>query len=324
MKAKLTFIHALSPLHAGTGQGIGAIDLPIAREKATNIPYLPGSSVKGSLRDEFNPPKDERDASDDAERQTIKEQADLRNRIFGPEKLEGDGGYAGAIQFTDQTLLCLPVRSLAGTFAYVTSPYILKRFKRDFANLESSATLPDDVEKIEDDSCIVSSDVLKLLDDKVCLEDLDLTPTDDDAWAAWLANKIFPDLVDENGQTQTNAWRNLFAERFCIVSDNVFGFLLQTATEVTARIKLSDYTKTTETGMLWYEEALPTESILFGLALSFPNQKTGLTADEIFAHVAPKLNQTLQFGGNATVGRGLCRVSLFPKEVAKNGKNADS
>ncbi|WP_298819062.1 RAMP superfamily CRISPR-associated protein [Chloroflexus sp.] len=47
----LYFLHALSPLHAGTGQGSGVIDLPIAREKATGIPYLPGSSVKGVLRD---------------------------------------------------------------------------------------------------------------------------------------------------------------------------------------------------------------------------------------------------------------------------------
>lgn len=48
---RLYFIHVLSPLHAGTGQGTGVIDLPIAREKATGIPYLPGSSVKGTLRD---------------------------------------------------------------------------------------------------------------------------------------------------------------------------------------------------------------------------------------------------------------------------------
>ena len=36
MDAKLLFVHALSPLHAGTGQGVGVVDLPIAREKATN------------------------------------------------------------------------------------------------------------------------------------------------------------------------------------------------------------------------------------------------------------------------------------------------
>ena len=32
------FIHALSPLHPGVGQGVGGVDLPVAREKATGIP----------------------------------------------------------------------------------------------------------------------------------------------------------------------------------------------------------------------------------------------------------------------------------------------
>ena len=45
--ARLLFIQALSPLHAGTGQSIGAIDLAIARDRATGFPYLPGSSLKG-------------------------------------------------------------------------------------------------------------------------------------------------------------------------------------------------------------------------------------------------------------------------------------
>ena len=50
MKTKLLFLQAISPLHAGTGQGVGAIDLPIAREKATDIPMVPGSTLKGVLR----------------------------------------------------------------------------------------------------------------------------------------------------------------------------------------------------------------------------------------------------------------------------------
>ena len=33
MLTQLFLIHALSPLHAGTGQSVGAIDLPIARDK---------------------------------------------------------------------------------------------------------------------------------------------------------------------------------------------------------------------------------------------------------------------------------------------------
>ncbi|NTV66007.1 MAG: type III-B CRISPR module RAMP protein Cmr4, partial [Oscillochloris sp.] len=37
MTTHMLFTHALSPLHPGTGQGVGVIDLPIAREKATGL-----------------------------------------------------------------------------------------------------------------------------------------------------------------------------------------------------------------------------------------------------------------------------------------------
>ena len=45
-------LQAVSPLHAGTGQSADIIDLPIARMKSTGIPFVPGSSLKGVLRDE--------------------------------------------------------------------------------------------------------------------------------------------------------------------------------------------------------------------------------------------------------------------------------
>src|SRR5579883_3032511 len=115
MPSYLTIVHALSALHAGTGQGSGTIDLPIAREKATGLPYLPGSSLKGTLRTHCAEEK--------------------RKEIFGSENAEGGFANAGMIQISDQRLLLLPVRSLAGTFAWVTSPYVLRRLKRDLAEL---------------------------------------------------------------------------------------------------------------------------------------------------------------------------------------------
>ena len=51
MESKAYVLHALSPLHAGTGHAADVIDLPIARMKATGIPIVLGSSVKGVLRD---------------------------------------------------------------------------------------------------------------------------------------------------------------------------------------------------------------------------------------------------------------------------------
>src|SRR5437899_12957174 len=125
MTAQLTFVHALSPLHAGIGQGAGAIDLPIAREKATGLPFLPGSSLKGALR-------------------ALCEDPIMRTKVFGPDTAASDpnSDYASSIQFSDQRLLLLPIRSLAGTFAWVTSPYVLRRLVRDLQDFQLSPVPP--------------------------------------------------------------------------------------------------------------------------------------------------------------------------------------
>jgi len=83
--------------------------------------------------------------------------------------------------------------------------------------------------------------------------------------------------------------------------------LLQTATEVVARIKLRDDAKTVETGGLWYEESLPAETILSGLVVAAPVRAE---ANEVFETINSLIRQPLQLGGSATVGRGLCRLLL--------------
>lgn len=295
MDKRLIFVHALSPLHAGTGQGIGVIDLPIAKEKATGIPYLPGSSLKGTLRDDFN------------------DQPGLRDKIFGPEK-DNASDYAGAIQFTDQTLFLLPTRSLAGTFAWVTSPYILKRFKRDANDADATTVMELHVPEPGDEKTCVITDASKLIVsgvNKVCLEDLDLEQdtTQNESiqtWVDWLKARIFP---------AGSPWQEMLGQRLCVVHDDVFSFLLNTATEITARVKIKDDSKTVQAGGLWYEEALPTETVLFGLALSFPNPKTEMDAAAIFTAIQSKLDGTMQLGGKATVGRGICRLSMSNGEA---------
>jgi CRISPR-associated protein Cmr4 len=293
MHTRLLFTHALSPLHAGTGQGVGVIDLPVAREKATSIPYLPGSSFKGVLRDACSG-----------------NGSNPCTRIFGPEP-NNASDHAGSALFTDQRLLLLPIRSLAGTFAWVTSPYLLKRFQRDITDA-TIASVPHPIpEPSEKEACCSSQNALRVeAIGKVVLEDLDLelrTEQQQSAhdWADWLAQRIFPDAQD---------WQTMLHQRFCIVHDNVFNFLLNTATEITARIKLADDTKTVARGGLWYEEALPTETILSGLLVATPLKATAITPDTIFTTIAGLVEKPLQFGGSATVGRGLCRVRLVHPE----------
>lgn len=293
MNARLLFVHALSPLHAGTGQGVGVIDLPIAREKATGLPFLPGSSLKGTLRDLCQHPN-------------------TRKNVFGPDTNAADE-HAGSVQFSDQRLLLLPVRSLAGTFAWVTSPYILRRFLRDarsagIADADLPATVPTPAGAGE---CAVANSQCSLLltQDKVILEDLDLSGkknTDVTKWAKWIGDQVFPGAANED-------WRAMLNAQLCVVADDIFGFLIETATEITARIKLMDDLKTVSKGGLWYEEALPAETILSGLMVGTPVPKTGLTADAVLKNVEALMDKPAQFGGKATVGRGLCLLHIAGK-----------
>ena len=100
--------------------------------------------------------------------------------------------------------------------------------------------------------------------------------------------------------------------------DDVLNFLLDTATEITARIALNENSKTadSESGALWYEEALPCETVLFGMVLAIKIGKVNLNPNDALIEVEKLMNKPVQFGGKATVGRGLCRLTL-----SKEGAN---
>lgn len=291
--SRLLFTHALSPLHPGTGQGVGVIDLPIAREKATGIPYLPGSSVKGVLRDACGAHEKTKDHTFE---------------VFGPDT-DNAGDHAGTLHLSDQRLLLLPVRSVAGTFAWVTSPYILARFARDIAATEGDG-FPKLFSDLKSDAveCLVDAGTaLKAQGENVFLEDLDLKSRADERvsqWTDWIGERLFRNDAD---------WQGALKQRLCVVGDDVFGFLAETGTEVTARIKLKEDTKTVQDGMLWYEESLPAETVLHGIAVASPVKKVELATEFIFTVVENLTEVPRQLGGKASVGRGLCRMTIVPE-----------
>jgi CRISPR-associated protein Cmr4 len=278
-------IHALSPLHVGVGQDAGAVDLPIARYKGTNIPYIPGSSIKGVLRDAFTDDPDQR-------------------LIFGPER-EQASDHAGALIAADARLLALPVRSLRGAFAYVTSPLLLRLAKRDLtlAGLLNTPEIP--TLSIRAARYAKGSNVL--IDGNIYLEDLRLSASQDahaEEWAKYLAERL------GFGEPQE------LINRFIVVDDDTMSFLYDSATQIDTRIRLDPDTRTVASGALWTEESLPAESILISLFSTTPSRNYAktphdkrLSAEDIRDKITSKLKGTpLQFGGKATVGRGLCQL----------------
>jgi CRISPR-associated protein Cmr4 len=303
MTTRLILIHALSPLHPGTGQAVGAIDLPIARERPTGIPLVPGSSIKGALR--------ARSGSEE----------EITRAVFGPETA-ASSEHAGGVQFSDAHLALLPVRSVAGTYAWVTSPYLLRRLARDAREaglpLPSAVPAPATV-----GDCTVLSPTLTLTQagegnprPRVVLEDLDfqatVLPADSPLGkvAVELGARLFPEDA-----TDAPAWRQSLLDRLCLVHDDVMALLLETATEVAARVRLAEETKTVAKGALWYEEALPAESVLAGLVVASDVVATGRrarhSAGELLEHVVSITRKGMvQLGGKANVGRGSCLVRL--------------
>ena len=286
----LLVLHALTPVHTGTGQAVDVVDLPVAREKVTGWPVIPASSIKGVLRDACCS-KDPR-----------------HGKAFGgPDPGDApEGGstrhFAGNLLFSDGRLLCFPVRSFAGVFAWTTCPSALERLARDCraAGLEEPPGLagPKDLSSV----LVTESTRLRDSGDRVILEEFDLKVADPrvDELAKDIASRVFE---DEN-------WRESFVSRFAVLHDDLFTTLTETATEVVARVALMDETKTVRPGALWYEEAVPAETIFV-----CPLIDAGRNGDDLVGWLADQTILPVQIGGNATVGRGLMRLVLNGREL---------
>lgn len=298
---RLCALTAMSPLHVGADGGFGLVDKPVLRERATGYPLLPGSALKGVLRDSFAPP------------------ADAEGRNGGPRTAfdfafgaaaAGGEDNAGSLIFTDAQLLALPVRSYYGTTAWVSTPHLLERHAAQLARF-AGAAMPEPPGLASQEIRLLKDSVLGH-GDQVVLEDFDLLPQPETAamrsWAEWLAERFWPDPgPDGLGQ------RGQFLRRFALVPELVFDHLCRYGLELRARVKIDPGSRTVAPGHLWYEELLPEGSLL--LAYVFCEKVFRRGKDEAPSPAALldqfcSQSRYLQFGGMASIGRGLCRVGF--------------
>lgn len=294
-KCKLLFIYVESPLHAGTGKGMGAVDLPIQREKTTGYPIIQASSIKGKLRSEARGAIDE----------------PLLSVIFGSEE-PGENSYAGALAVGDARLLLFPVRSLSGVFAWVTSLDALARFKRDakLADLTFDWTLPE-VGPTEDQAWINGTS----LGDPVVLEEFNFTR---DTSHANLVMSIGVSLAEEAlpSTPEYKYWRDNLPLKLCILHEDAFRDFVQYGTEVQTHVKLDPVKKTAAGKMLWTSESLPADSLLYSPLLASRSRNSSFikSGADILIEVQSFLGNECQrtnLGGDETTGQGL--VSLTCK-----------
>lgn len=304
----MLYIQAISPIRVGAGQGVGSIDLPVIREVVTGWPYLPGSGIKGVLRDAC---REARATQDEIVRVFGTDPGEQRVQdtgpTGGPQSRAGgatpdDEMKPGNVIFADLRLLALPVRTYIGGFAWVTSPLAIHRWQRDHtvndlkppyphivagptaasviqltensAIVEKPGKQPQNARGKENSQCVWLEDLkLKVVaeaESSAAAELPDHAGETTGRQATELAEAIAEAIFPGKETGDPTDWQAFFVAHFGIVSNTTFGFLARTAMEVTARNKLEDSRKVVATGALWWEEAAPAETIFAGPLIATP------------------------------------------------------
>lgn len=294
---RMLFIYVETPLHAGTGRGLGAVDLPIQRERTTQYPIVQASSIKGKLRAEA-------EAKGKAGQGITPEEVKI---IFGPGTGDNAADHAGALSTGDARILLFPVRSLAGVFAWVTSVDALARFQRETAMVKLDPDWKEITEPGKEEA-LVNGNVLKA-GDSVVLEEFSFTPKQDkvtETIGAWLATNALP------GSKEYDYWRKALPQKLCILHEDAFRDFVRYGTEVQTHIKLDPKTKTVEGGMLWTSESLPVDTLLYAPLMATKSRANGnkLDAESILKKIDDlKLTRT-QLGGDETTGQGMVALRI--------------
>lgn len=300
--AEMLFIHALTSIHPGSGTALGVVDLPVQRERHTQWPVIPGSSLKGVFRDVSRGQVASPDGDPDKDVWI--------ETVFGPDTDSGNK-HAGAVTISDARILAFPVRSLRGVFAWVTCPAVLERFVRDLALLGNSFPVaiphPD-----KDNALCVEGSPLLIDGKKLVLEEFDFGAVangDCMRIGAWLADNGLPQ-IDE-------ATRRRFQSNFVILHDDDFTYFVRHATEVVARIALDRKLKTVKEHALFYQEFVPPETVFYSvvMASSSRHKDNPQTAASVLAKLNEWLPKVVQIGGDETIGKGICTLRAWRQEV---------
>lgn len=280
---------AEQPLHPGTGQALGAIDQPVAREGGSHIPVIPGSSHKGSLKHAVT--------------------GGNENDDFWP--LFGGTDNEGGVLFSDIRLILLPIRSSVGSYKWATCPYLLERLARDRTRTGRPAGF--EVPAVADGKVLTAGSG----GERLYLEEL--TFTIQEAVEAQVRDALGKFIPAEDPYAKVSA---RLETQLLIMSDDDFSWFARYGLPIYARNQLEKDTKSSKN--LWYEEHLPADTLLYGIVAprgetnkKYPDKPEGRSYDDFIERLKGDQQKKidplcyLQIGGDETVGRGICRIHVL-------------
>jgi CRISPR-associated protein Cmr4 len=263
---RVGYLYSLAPIHCGGEGDLGNI-LEIAREIHTGFPYIPGSSLRGSLRDDM---------------EQYGGQV-CTDRLFGKELKSGEQMGVHQVWFGDARLLWVPMRTLSlqgrDVFAWVSCHSLL----RNHALISRQAT-PDLPEHAVGDV----GGSYTVADAKV-----EVTRLSAEQKSLLALSGAWPTAL---GQPSEDAWK---ASRI-ILPDGDFQVLLEHALWTQVRNKIQ-----AEGGaeVFWTDVCIPRDTIFYYAWGYTPNKQDTVTAAD-HAVMKTVLEGLIQVGGQANVGRG--------------------
>lgn len=228
MKDTILGLLAETAIHPGSGQNVGFVDLPVAREAATDYPVIVGSSFKGALLDKARAEKLEATELD-------------CDRVFGQQD------NAGSLLVSDVRLVLLPIRSLTSHYKWITCPHLLERLQRDLKRTGSSRK-PIQINAPKKGKYLGSND------DTLSLEERQFE------YQAALPEGLIDLLAPLMAHADTV---NRLNHQLVVLHDDDFTWFARYGLTVNARNVLDEVKKTSKN--LWYEETVPPDSLFYCL-----------------------------------------------------------
>lgn len=282
MKSTFYKIHCITNLHIGSGDiNFNVIDNEVERDPVNNWPVMFSSGVKGAMRDHFR--------NLGADRSVIRE-------LFGSDINRGpqDNSFPGKICFLTAYILLLPFRTAAGKYPYylVTTKSVLQQFGGLFKNIKGTEPVQGfdkAVSGLDENSSYGVETFPVKLDDHL-YADVQPLPEPVRNVTGWFADAgsvkkvmIIPDQDFGGGNNRVDL-------------------------PVLARNNLDDQGISKN---LWYEEVVPHETVFYLPVLSNGTADGDRALERFHSFISAEGNCLVQFGGNATIGYGLTRVSAL-------------
>ncbi|PWJ90017.1 CRISPR-associated protein Cmr4 [Oceanotoga teriensis] len=309
--AKMIYIKTLTPTHAGAGQTLQNVDMPIQRETNTNIPKIEGSSLKGSIKHSIY--RKIKINEKDVNEEDVNEEEKMLNKIFGND----NGDSASRIGFTDAKLLFFPIKSTTEIYKLITCPYVLKRWVEDLEYCE------------KEDLNYINFDSIK-----------SISISEGECISLNKGSQVLEEYIFENNENNKNKINEIteilkkfdieiseIEKRIVILNDTDFIDLVSMYTEIITRNRIDPKKGVAENKGLFTEEYLPTETIMYFMALSSPDffEKVDETSINPFDYLEKELDYVFHVGGYSTIGKGLVKRTKITKTANKpdNSENED-